>query len=296
MPTTADFPVRAQRFLHVFLATVATMSMVAAIATALLLPGFSPVAPGHAGGQLLEGTFPGTERPGYVYLPPGFTEASRYPVVYLLHGMRGSPSEYIDATQLPSFADTEIAAGRLRPFIAIIPAAGATPDYNGEWAGPWERALVDRIVPWVDARLPTQPNTAGRVIAGLSAGGFGAVDIGLRHPLLFGTIESWSGYFIPVLDGPFKDATRTVLAAHDPTRLVLADRPLLARAKTRFFLSTGPPHSRWAPPSQTIEYAARLRGLGLRYTLRVHKSKQGEWRDQVDDGLQWALGPLVHTT
>src|SRR5260221_9512692 len=168
------------------------MPMLAAIATALLLPGFAPVAPGPAGGQVLRGIFPGTERAGYVYLPPGFSEAARYPVVYLLHGMRGSPEEYIAATHLPSFADTEIAAGRLRPFIAVLPAAGPNSAYDGEWAGPWERALVEQIVPWIDARLPTRADAAGRVIAGLSAGGFGAVDIGLRHPSLFGTIESWS--------------------------------------------------------------------------------------------------------
>jgi enterochelin esterase-like enzyme len=270
------------------------MAMIAAIATAVLLPGFSPAGAGPDGGQLLQGTFPGTQRPGYVYLPPGFSTATRYPVVYLLHGMRGSPSEYVDATQLPIFADTEISGGRLQPFIVVIPAAGSTAAYDGEWAGPWEHALVDRIVPWVDSRLPTQSSAAGRVIAGLSAGGFGAFDIGLRHPLLFGTIESWGGYFKPVLDGPFKHATRAVLRANDPTLLVQADGPVLARAGTRFFLSTGPPHSRWAPPSQTIEYAGRLRALGLRYTLRVYPSRTGEWRNQLDDGLQWALGPPAH--
>ena len=266
------------------------MPMFAAIVTALALPGFFPAASGPAGGQVLEGTFPGTERPGYVYLPPGFNAATRYPVLYLLHGLRGSPEEYIAATQLPSFADTEISAGRLRPFIAVMPAAGATAKYDGEWAGLWEQALVDRIVPWVDDRLPTQRNASGRVIAGLSAGGFGAVDIALRHPLLFGTVESWSGYFTPVPDGPFKHATRSVLAAHDPTRLVVAEQPLLSRVKTRFFVSTGPPHSRWAPPSQTIDYAGQLRALGLRYTLRIYTDKQGEWRNQFDDGLRWALG------
>jgi enterochelin esterase-like enzyme len=290
MPAAADFPSQMQRFLHVSLASVATMAMFAAIATALLLPGFSPVTPGPAGGQVLEGTFPGTERPGYVYLPPGFNQATRYPVVYLLHGLRGSPEEYIAATQLPVFADTEIVAGRLRPFIAVVPAAGPSARYDGEWAGPWERALVGLIVPWIDTRLPTQPNAAGRVIAGLSAGGFGAVDIGLRHPSLFRTIESWGGYFTPVLDGPFKQATRAVLAAHDPTRLVEAEQPLLEHGQTRFFLSTGPPHSRWAPPSATIDFARRLQALGLPSTLRIYMHKQGEWRNQLDDGLRWALG------
>jgi len=27
--------------------------------------------------------------------------------------------------------------------------------------GQWEHALVDQIVPWIDARLPTEPNAAG---------------------------------------------------------------------------------------------------------------------------------------
>jgi S-formylglutathione hydrolase FrmB len=268
------------------------MLLFAAIATALLLPGFSPTTPGPAGGQVLQGTFPGTQRPGYVYLPPGFNAATRYPVVYLLHGMRGSPSEYINATQLPTFADTEIAAGRLQPFIAVIPAAGDTPQYNGEWAGPWESALVKQVVPWVDAHLPTQPTASGRVLAGLSAGGFGAADIGLRNPSLFGTIESWSGYFKPVQDGPFAHASRAVLAANDPTRLLVTQQPFLS--KTRFFISTGPAHSRWAPPSQTIDYANRLRSLGLRYTLRIYSSRKGEWRSQLYDGLRWALEVPAH--
>jgi hypothetical protein len=83
-----------------------------------------------------------------------------------------------------------------------------------------------------------------------------------------------------------------VLATHDPTLLVEAQRRLLG--KTRFFVSTGPPHSHWAPPAATVSYAARLRALGLRYTLRIYASKQGEWRDQLDDGLRWALEPVPH--
>lgn len=265
------------------------MALIAAIATAVLLPGFVPAAPGPMGGQVLQGTFPGTLRPGYVYLPPNYSPARRYPVVYLLHGMRGSPVEYIAATDLPGFADTEIAAGRLPPFIGIVPAAGPTPRYDGEWGGPWERALVDRVVPWVDAHLSTQATASGRTIAGLSAGGFGAVDIGLRNPRLFGTIESWSGYFKPLRDGPFRNASPAVLAANDPNRLVQQNRTVLARLKTRFFVSTGPPHSHWAPPSQTVDYANKLRSLGLDYTLRVYASKKGQWRNQLDDGLRWAL-------
>jgi len=264
------------------------LALAAALATAALLPGFTPAGPGPAGGELLRGTFPGTLRPGLVYLPPGFDPSARYPVVYLLHGMPGSPEEYVDGAALADFADPAIAEGRVPPFIAVIPAAGADRDYNGEWAGQWERAVVD-LVPWIDAHLPTIPTRTNRVLAGLSAGGFGAIDIGLRHLDLFATLESWSGYFDPLHDGPFKDARAAYLAEHDPRTLLFGERRLLARYPTRFYVSTGPLHSHWAKPAQTIAFGDELRGLGLRYSLHVFADKKGEWRDQLDNGLLWAL-------
>ena len=263
---------------------------VAALLTSTVLAGFIPTATGPAGGQVLSGTFPGTVRDGFVYLPPGFDRAKRYPVIYLLHGMPGSPSEYLYGTQLPQYADTQIQASRLRPFIAVVPAAGTRRRYNGEWAGPWEDALVRRIVPWVDANLPTIAAPRGRVIAGLSAGGYGAIDIAVRHPDVFGAAESWSGYFSPLHDGPFKGAPREMLAAHDPTLLVRSQRDRLQRAGTRFFVSSGPSHSHWFREGQTVSFARELRGLGLPVELRLFPTRQGEWRDQLDAGLSWAFG------
>jgi S-formylglutathione hydrolase FrmB len=264
-------------------------ALAAAVAAALVLPGFKPVASGPDGGAVLAGRFPGTARVGYVYLPPSFSPVVRYPVVYLLHGMPGSPSEYLYGANVVDFADHAIAAGAVRPFVAVIPAAGTKRGYDGEWAGPWERALVDRVVPWVDAHLPTEPTAAGRILAGLSAGGYGAADIGLRNPDVFGTVEAWSGYFTPLRDGPFRGATAEVLAANDPTRLAVGDARELRRVGIRFFLSTGPAHSHWFGPEETFAFAAELRSLGVRVDLRLFSSRSGEWRDQVAAGLAWAL-------
>jgi enterochelin esterase-like enzyme len=265
------------------------MHALAAIVTAFALPGFTQAALEPGGGRLLHGTFPGTARAGYVYLPPRFDPAKRYPVAYLLHGMPGSPSEYPDGTKLGTFADATIAAGLVRPFIGVIPAAGTTPRYNGEWAGRWEDALVDDVLPWVDSTLPTIPGRTGRVIAGLSAGGYGAVDIGLRHPNLFGAIESWSGYFSPLRDGPFKYAGGAVLAANDPTLLVRNEAPRLRAARVRFFVSTGPAHSHWIPGNASLQFSDELRALGLQTTYRAYASRHGEWRKQLDAGLEWAF-------
>jgi S-formylglutathione hydrolase FrmB len=259
------------------------------VALALTLPGFAPVATGPAGGTVLSGTFPGTERPGLLYVPPALVPGRRYPVVYLLHGMRGSPAEFVDGTRLLTFADDGIGAGTVRPFFAAMPAAGPSNAYDGEWAGPWEQALVRRIVPWIDRLLPTIRGPQGRVLAGLSAGGFGAVDVGLRHPGLFGTIESWGGYFRPLRDGPFRHASHAALRANDPVLLARLEAPLLRRDRTAFFLSTGPSHSHWFSAGATFAFARELRALGIRAVSLGHPSAQGQWRAQLDRGLAWAL-------
>jgi enterochelin esterase-like enzyme len=204
--------------------------------------------------------------------------------------MAGSPSEYPDGTQLGPFADAEIAAGMLKPFIGVIPAAGTTPHYNGEWSGPWEVAVVDRVLPWVDDSLPTIAAPAGRVIAGLSAGGYGAFDIALRHPDVFGAVESWSGYFTPLHDGAFKHADASTLAANDPTLLARREAPALRAAGTRFFVSTGPVHSHWIPRGTSQRFADELRRLGLDTTYRAFADRKAEWREQLDTGLEWAFG------
>jgi S-formylglutathione hydrolase FrmB len=265
------------------------MTGLAAVAAALVLPGFAPVGGGAHGGVVLRGRFPGTARPGYVYLPPSFAETQRYPVVYLLHGMPGSPSEYLHGAGLVDFADAAIADGSVRPFIAVAPAAGTRRRYNGEWAGPWETTLVRRVLPWVDANLPTVADRSGRVLAGLSAGGYGAVDIGLRNADLFGTVESWSGYFSPLHDGPFAHARPSVLAANDPVRLAASNARELRRDGQRYFLSSGPAHSHWFTPGATIAFALELHRLGIRTELRLFPDPHGEYREQLAAGLTWAL-------
>ncbi|HZO48989.1 MAG TPA: alpha/beta hydrolase-fold protein [Gaiellaceae bacterium] len=264
------------------------------VAAGLDVPGFTPLRRGPAGGTLLEGVYPDASapqplRPGYLYLPPGFSLARRYPVVYLLHGMPGGPEEYVGSLAIARLADRLIASGAVRPFLAVMPAAGPSARYNGEWAGPWEDYLVRGVVPWVDAHLPTLARASGRTIAGLSAGGYGAVDVALRSPALFGRVESWSGYFRPLRDGSLRGASAAELEAHDPTRLVASEAARLRRLGTRFELSTGPTHSHWFTNGATRAFAARLRALRLPVTLRVSASRRGEWRRQLEAGLRWAF-------
>ena len=245
---------------------------VVAAAAALLPAGWFNVAHGPAGGTIWEGRIPNTYVPSdarlsAIYLPPAFDPSQRYPVVYLLHGMRGSPSSIFDAMRLPTAADGLIASGAA-PFIAVMPVAGPTVHPNrGEWAGVWEDYLVHDVVPWVDQNLPTIATARGRALEGLCAGGFGALDIGLRHPGVFETLGSFEGYFAPVFrDGPFAEATKADLRAHDPSVLLDREAPALRHRGVRFYLSAGGNHghvrARW-----TVAFADELRTLRLPHEL-----------------------------
>ena len=139
-------------------------------------------------------------------------------------------------------------------------------------------------MPWVSSHLSV---SGDRTIAGLSAGGFGAVDIGLRHPRLFARVESWGGYFTPFRDGPFRRATAASLAQHDPTLLVRREAGLLRRSSVRFFVSSGPGHGA-VTTRATVRFARLLGALRLRYRLELLREKRSAWEKQLVDGLLWA--------
>jgi enterochelin esterase-like enzyme len=267
------------------------------LAAALLPSGWTHVRTGPAGGTVWIGRIPNRvvawdRRASAVYLPPGFDRTRRYPVIYLLHGMRGAPSEFWDSLKIADVADSLIESDESRPFVAVMPVAGPVVDPDGgEWAGVWEDYLVDDVVPWVNTHLPTLPGAQNRALEGLCAGGYGAVDIGLRHPGLFGTLGSWEGYFAPVFrDGPFVDAGTHDLAAHDPTSLVRAEASQLRRAGVRFYVSAGGNHAQILG-AWTVAFAHELGTLRLPYELwRLPASERGHfWSATLPSALAAAF-------
>jgi enterochelin esterase-like enzyme len=204
-------------------------------------------------------------------------------------GVPGSPYQYIDGIDLPSYADPRIVAGTLPPFIAVIPPAGIDA-YHGDWTSVWEDYLVRDVVPWTDANLPTIAARRGRVLAGLSAGGYGAVDIGLRHPGLFSTLEAWSGYFHPLRAGALVHADAAGRRAHDPSLLVAREASVLRRLGTRFFLSCGTTHDRQTA-EETKTFSSELRVLHLPHRLWLapggHDGRL--WRAQLPTAVAYAF-------
>ncbi len=133
-----------------------------------------------------------------VYLPPGYgTGGTRYPVVYYLHGLPADGQAYRSITPLAQALEQA-----QRQAIVIGVQGARSDDTDPEWIdwGPgrnWETATAKELVKVVDLRYRTIANRSGRMLVGISGGGYGATLIALHNPRVYSVVESWSGYFHP---------------------------------------------------------------------------------------------------
>jgi putative tributyrin esterase len=123
--------------------------------------------------------------PYNVILPADYNTSTttRYPVLYLLHGLTG---HYSDWTTRSTVVDH---ARRYRMIIV-------TPEGNDSWyVDKYETYILDELIPDVQQRYRTIEARYGRAIAGLSMGGYGATKFGLKSPQTFAFAASLSGAF-----------------------------------------------------------------------------------------------------
>ena len=114
----------------------------------------------------------------------------RWPVVYLLHGCGGDANQFLEKTGLVRKAVDDIG------FIAICPDG-----MSSSW---WMDSPVDEsvrygtfvgreLVRWADSSFRTVADRRGRVLAGASMGGYGAMSVGIRNKDVFGSVGSIFG-------------------------------------------------------------------------------------------------------
>lgn len=128
--------------------------------------------------------------PYNVVLPPDYrtSKTTRYPVLYLLHGLGGHYSDWLTRSNVADYA----AQYRL-----IV----VTPEGNDSWYtdsatrpnDKYESYVLKELIPDVQHRYRTIETRYGRAVAGLSMGGYGALKFGLKSPGTFIFAGSMSG-------------------------------------------------------------------------------------------------------
>lgn len=129
------------------------------------------------------------ERDVTVYLPPKyFTTDDSFPVVYFLAGH--STGRTITGVTVPR--DFDRAFETIDPMIVVL-IDGNNRMHGSFYAdsstsGGWSTFIADDVVSYIDANFRTIADRDARGIAGHSMGGYGALDLAMRHSDVFGSV------------------------------------------------------------------------------------------------------------
>jgi len=143
----------------------------------------------------------GNKRKMLIYTPPGFLTDTKYPVLYLLHGIGGDETEWYKNAAPNVILDNLYADKKLVPMIVAMPNGRAEPNDRavGNIFAPehqkafenFENDLLKDVIPFVESAYPVKKGRENRALAGLSMGGGQSLNFGLGNLDIF----AWVGGF-----------------------------------------------------------------------------------------------------
>jgi enterochelin esterase-like enzyme len=123
----------------------------------------------------------------WVYVPAD-AQPSPYSMLVVFDGRTAK-----DMVGLPQMLDFQIAAGKIRPTVAVMID---NPDRKELTCDPaFADYVAQKVVPWARENFPVTTEAARTVVCGSSYGGLCAAYVSLRHPTIFGTVLSQTGWF-----------------------------------------------------------------------------------------------------
>ncbi len=234
----------------------------------------------------------GQRRPFLVYLPPGYNtpqeRTKRYPTLYLLHGSPGKDTDWITAGNATQSADLLIASKSIPELIMVFPDGNGRPGETSEWGNSFdghqniETFVAVDLVHYVDAKYRTIAEPAYRGIGGLSMGGFGAMNIAVHHPDVFGFVISLGGYY--TAEGSVWGNNAAYMRANSPQDTLPANR---AAWKLHIFLGAATKDQPYY--ADTLRFAQLLQQLHIPYHLDIEPGYHAwkVWQVQLYHALLW---------
>ena len=126
-----------------------------------------------------------------VILPERNPAAGPYPVFYLLHGLSDDYSAWVRFSAIEQHV-------RDLPLIVVMPDGDRAFYTDATDGQAYESAIVKDLIGFIDRHFRTIKSAKGRVIGGLSMGGYGAMKLGLKYPDKFCSLSAHSGVYLHV--------------------------------------------------------------------------------------------------
>jgi len=127
-----------------------------------------------------------------VVLPKGLAPAQKLPAVYLLHGGGADFRSWTNDSDVARFAENGL--------ILVMPEGKSSYYINaaGRAHDRYEDYIVSDLIADSQRKFPIEGGREHRAIIGISMGGFGAINLSLKHPDLF----AFAGALSPAVDVP----------------------------------------------------------------------------------------------
>lgn len=231
------------------------------------------------------------------YLPQGYdTGSQRYPVLYVLHGLPSTADAYTSLGFVERAVDSVRGAA-----IVVVPQGARTGEADPEYLdrGPgdrWATAIATELPRIIDARFRTIRSRTGRALIGISAGGYGAMQLALHHLDEYSVVESWSGYFHPT--DPTGTKTLDLGSAErdetaDVHRMLPAVRNKLRANRSFIAFYVGRSDSRFYSENETLNQ--ELSEAGVAHVFRAYPGghDQALWQRYAAPWLELALVHLA---
>lgn len=118
----------------------------------------------------------------------GGNAEKKFPVVYLLHGLTGHHTNWIERTRIALYATHHD--------LFLVMVEGENGWYTDSATVPtdkFESYILEELMPDVEKRFRVSNEPGGRAIAGLSMGGYGSLKYAFKFPGRFAMAASMSG-------------------------------------------------------------------------------------------------------
>lgn len=253
-----------------------------------------------ASGAITEAPIPGTisgfaARPAQIYLPPAYFTDARplLPVLVLLAGQPGVPTDWVVSGRLPVVADAFAAqhAG-LAPVVVVADPIGqplgntlCIDSSRGN-----ARTYLARDVPdWIHRNLQVDTRPLAMAIGGLSYGGTCALQMALSDPAVYPTFLDLSGQGEPTVGtradtvAMFFGGDEAAFREHNPADVLATRRfPGLAGA-----FVAGTSDSEYRPAAQSLNEAALAAGIDSHLTELPGGHSYAVWSAGLAHELPW---------
>ncbi len=232
-----------------------------------------------------------------VYLPPQYFRepTTRFPVVYLLHGSPGRPADWFHAGRADTIGLKLARDGHPAILVAAQLSRSWTDDSEcvDGVRQKIESHVFEQVIPTVDRTYRSLPLRDKRVFAGMSAGGYCALNLGLRHRDTVATVVDLSGFTKPTYEG----GAYKLFGANTPesAALVRSNSPaeyaadLPRSPRTRIWLDSGSEDGTVKREMSELAPGLRERGIDVSMHVRPGGHTYRVWTAALAQALPWAL-------